>query len=340
MNNLNKTEHNKMLDLSIKPPTRSAPKTMLIYGQPGVGKTPVTMMLPNHLLLDMDENAGSTYYKGVKETITSYEQLKQTEIELRTMVLNKFIPVVDKEVGLTGKDIKSLTNEDMAKILKYKDNVPDENWRDFYPVQFLIIDHIGILQNYANVLGLDALLKTPAGSKTNFIKGTDTLLAPELRPKKVTDADAYTKYEFLFNSLQGMMNRLVFCAPHTIFLGHVKTKFAGKDIGDIKKGIPNVSQDVIMTDEANVTMVDLIGALGAKVVSKLSVTMYIFRDEQQKLKFSTGQTSTSLTKSMVAPLFNKINEPFDWIKVFPFLKTEDLWNPNEGTDTKLYGNAK
>lgn len=329
-----------MLDLQIKAPIRSSPRTMLIYGQPGVGKTPACMMLPNHLLLDIDDNAGSTYYKGVKETIASYEQLRQAELELRTMVLNKFIPVVHDAVGLTGKEIKTLTNEDMAKIMKFKDNVPDEEWEKYYPVRFLVIDHIGKLQDFANVLGLDALLKTPAGSKTNYIKGTDTLLAPELRPKRVTDAEAYTKYEFLFNSLQSMMNRLVFCAPHTIFLGHVKTKYAGKDIGDIKKGIPNVSQDVILTDEANITMVDLMGSLGAKVVSKLSVTMYFFRDEMQNLRFSTGQTSTSLTKSMVAPLFNKINEPFSWTKVFPFLKEEDLWNPNEGTATKLYGNAK
>ena len=297
-----------------QPPTITSPRLMVYFGMSGVGKTPTCAMLPNHLLLDCNNN-GSGAVAACRVNIDNFNQLQEVFKEIRKEILTKAVDILFKDKKISTNVVKELKKEEVAVVKSYKISLPQADWQKIYPYQFLIIDHAKCVQEWTDEQAFEDFKESAIGSSYILKKEKEGV-----RIESLTDIDHQTKWDYQRNKWKKFLDEAMYLAPHVILIGHVKAKVENMVVGQIKK--VQSGSDIIITNDVQTDLLDLTGALVNITCAEADAVCKLYR-ENNKLYMSFKQENAGSAKGRFKYLWD-VNEVHNWLKIYPHLKEEQL----------------
>lgn len=231
--------------------TRQSPKILVLYGMPKVGKTEVLTQLPGCLILDTE--GGTEMYDALRIPINCTADL--------VAVRNAIIAEGEKRAAAGKKG------------------------NDLFPYQYIAIDTLDKLEEFAEISATDKYKKSTIGKTFGG--------------KSVLELPNGGGYYYLRNELLELINDISSVCPRLILITHVKEKLLNKGGEDVK-----------------VNDISLTGKMGSIVCSKSDAIGYLYRVAGQpglKVSFETLESTVmgARAKYLAGQKFD-----FDWSKIY------------------------
>lgn len=244
------------------PPSRISPKILILYSLPKVGKTEELSKLPGCLLLDADEE-GAAPYTCMKFNVYNSQDIK---------------------------DVRKAIEEEGTKR-----HSAGKRGEEMFPYDFIAIDTIDKLEEFADVSATAKYRRGPLNAKGNFeTKGYTS----------VTELPDGAGYYYTRNELLELVADLAAVCPRLIITAHVKDKKLADKTGDI----------------ATFTDISLIGKMGSILCAKADAIGYMYRSAE-KANFGNLMVSFQTNESSVMGARQKYlagkKMPFNWATIYP-----------------------
>ena len=266
------------LPTSVSGPSTMEPANLCLYGPPGVSKTPCAVTLLRELgpqrvvVLDLQRGT-STYIKGAVDILSEAEE----------------------------RDIPYYEMFEVAAKLA----------REAKP-QFVIVDTIGDLADWADARALARFKDSPIGKSWKYEDGTKGF--DEASILDLPGIKGSAGFGKLWESFQELLNAVMGSHHRTIFIGHPKDRISyavGTD--------PNVKQDTLVSSED----LDLTGKMRRMFTSKMAAIGFVQRDWEGKRVNLYFQSKDSFSKTRCPHLdgarlwFSNPCTLAEWARIYP-----------------------